>query len=146
MDPFVSFRVLNLRHDFNLTQEKFAERSGLSRDEISRIERRGRDPQMTTVVALARGFGMTLAEFFSTAEALPPLADKHQRRMARLDSNLRSADEWMADRVVEVSDILCQKRPEERRKARTPRAPSPRRPRPSGSRGARMRPPVRRRK
>ncbi len=51
-------RVRALRHERNLTQEALAESLDLSVAYVSLIERGGRNPPYTTVVAIARALGV----------------------------------------------------------------------------------------
>lgn len=46
------------RETRELTQEHLAERSGVQAGEISRIENGKRDPQVSTVLKLAKGLGL----------------------------------------------------------------------------------------
>jgi transcriptional regulator with XRE-family HTH domain len=53
-----------------LSQTELAERAGLSQTWISRLERGEENPTLSTLEALARGFGVTLPELLATdAEA-----------------------------------------------------------------------------
>ncbi len=52
-------RVRNLRHHRGLTQEELAESLDLSVAYVSLIERGGRNPPYTTVVAIARALGVS---------------------------------------------------------------------------------------
>jgi DNA-binding XRE family transcriptional regulator len=50
-------KVRSLRHERGLTQEALADALGLSVAYVSLIERGGRNPPYTTVVAIARALG-----------------------------------------------------------------------------------------
>jgi transcriptional regulator with XRE-family HTH domain len=52
-------KVRALRHERGLTQEALAETLDLSVAYVSLIERGGRNPPYTTVVAIARALGVT---------------------------------------------------------------------------------------
>lgn len=58
-------RVRTLRRHRGLTQEDLAESLDLSVAYISLIERGGRNPPFTTVVAIARALGVTTNEVFT---------------------------------------------------------------------------------
>ncbi|HET7445011.1 MAG TPA: helix-turn-helix transcriptional regulator [Solirubrobacterales bacterium] len=47
-----------VRNEKELTQEQVAERSGVQAGEISRIERGQRDPQVSTLLKLAKALGV----------------------------------------------------------------------------------------
>jgi transcriptional regulator with XRE-family HTH domain len=51
-----------LRHKAGLTQQALAGVTGIDAAEISRLECGGRDPQLHTIVRLARGLGVSVAE------------------------------------------------------------------------------------
>ncbi len=55
-------RVRTLRRTRGLTQESLAEALDLSVAYVSLIERGGRNPPYTTVVAIARALGVSVAE------------------------------------------------------------------------------------
>ncbi|MEQ1934252.1 MAG: helix-turn-helix transcriptional regulator [Fimbriimonadaceae bacterium] len=55
-------RVRALRKEQSLTQEDLAERSGLHVTYLSGIENGSRNPSLTAIAALAKGFGKTVAE------------------------------------------------------------------------------------
>jgi transcriptional regulator with XRE-family HTH domain len=55
-------KVRELRHDRGLTQEALAESLDLSVAYVSLIERGGRNPPFTTVVAIARALGVSPRE------------------------------------------------------------------------------------
>jgi transcriptional regulator with XRE-family HTH domain len=51
-----------LRHAAGLTQEALSARTKIDTGEISRLERGARDPQLRTIVRIARGLDVTVAE------------------------------------------------------------------------------------
>jgi transcriptional regulator with XRE-family HTH domain len=55
-------RVRSVRHERGLTQEALAESLNLSVAYVSLIERGGRNPPFTTVVAIAHALGVSPAE------------------------------------------------------------------------------------
>lgn len=55
-------RVRELRHAKGWTQERLAEEAGLNSVQISHIERGANEPKLTTILRLARAFGMTASE------------------------------------------------------------------------------------
>lgn len=68
-------RIKQLRSEFSLTQEELAERSGLFRTYMSRIESGLANPTLTVLHALAQGLGVDIAELLSPPAAAPkPLA------------------------------------------------------------------------
>src|SRR3712207_4500560 len=61
-------RVGELRRGGGLTLEALAERSGVSRAMISKVERGEKNPTLVVAAKLAEGLGITLSEFAGTEE------------------------------------------------------------------------------
>jgi transcriptional regulator with XRE-family HTH domain len=59
--------VRQLRESQGLPRAVLANRSGLHVTEIYRIEAGERDPRLTTIVAVARGLGLTTSELVGRA-------------------------------------------------------------------------------
>ena len=59
-----------VRKSMNVTQEELAERSGLSRAYISRLERNINDPQLLTVFKLSEGLHIDIVVLISKYQAL----------------------------------------------------------------------------
>jgi transcriptional regulator with XRE-family HTH domain len=55
-------RMRDLRAKHGFSQEAFADHCGLHRTVMSLIERGKRVPNLRTLVAISRGFGITLSE------------------------------------------------------------------------------------
>src|SRR5918998_5028287 len=60
--------VRGLRRERGLTLEELAERSGVSRAMISKVERGEKNPTLVVAAKLAEGLGITLSEFAGTEE------------------------------------------------------------------------------
>src|SRR5689334_3287209 len=60
-----------LRLAAGLTQERLSEAAHLDAAEISRLERGGRDPQLHTIVRVARGLGVSPADLLAGVEQRP---------------------------------------------------------------------------
>ena len=71
MDPTAQFaeNLRRLRLERNLTQEDLSEATAMRASEISRLERGARDPQLLTLVRLARELGVTVADLVSGIES-----------------------------------------------------------------------------
>jgi transcriptional regulator with XRE-family HTH domain len=54
--------IRRLRRTLRISQEKLAEKSGLHRTYVSDVERGSRNPSFLTLLAMARGLGVTLSE------------------------------------------------------------------------------------
>lgn len=80
MDSFTAERVRALRQAAGLTLDGLAERSGVSRAMISRIERGETSPTAALLARLASALGHSLSSFFAANEAAEPfwpLARQH---------------------------------------------------------------------
>jgi transcriptional regulator with XRE-family HTH domain len=60
VDPKDQFarNLVAARAHRGLSQEELADRAGMHRTAVSLLERRGRDPQLETIVKLARALGV----------------------------------------------------------------------------------------
>jgi len=82
-------QLVEARMAAGLTQEQLAERLGISRSQVCRIERRGYDASSLTslrryVAALGEGFGIEVRVRGPQASAQKPSAVSSQEGMARL--------------------------------------------------------------
>jgi transcriptional regulator with XRE-family HTH domain len=60
-----------LRAKQKFSQEAFADHCGLHRTAISLVERGKREPSITTLLKISRGFGLTLSEFLRGVDGSP---------------------------------------------------------------------------
>jgi transcriptional regulator with XRE-family HTH domain len=67
VDPAAQFgeNLRRLRQASGLTQEGLSERTRLDPGEISRLERGVRDPQLRTIVRIARGLDVPVTELLA---------------------------------------------------------------------------------
>ncbi len=61
-------RILSLRKERNLTLEKLAYQSGISKGGLSEIERNMKEPRAYTILKICTGLGITMNEFFAFKE------------------------------------------------------------------------------
>ena len=62
----ISKRILSLCEERNITINKFSTIAGITQSTIDHIVKKDRkDPRSLTLLRVARGFDMTLSEFFS---------------------------------------------------------------------------------
>ncbi len=64
----VAQRIKQLRADKGLTAEKLAWYSELSKSCVTYAEKAQRDVKMSTIESICKGFGISVAEFFSVFE------------------------------------------------------------------------------
>jgi transcriptional regulator with XRE-family HTH domain len=70
VEPTAQFaeNLRRLRLAAGMTQERLSEAAHMDSAEISRLERGARDPQLLTIVRVARGLGVTPSELLSGVE------------------------------------------------------------------------------
>jgi transcriptional regulator with XRE-family HTH domain len=78
-------RVRELRRGRGLTLEELAERSGVSRAMISKVERGEKNPTLVVAAKLAEGLGITLSEFAGTEERREVVVIPREGRMVMRD-------------------------------------------------------------
>ncbi|MBQ6515728.1 helix-turn-helix transcriptional regulator [bacterium] len=61
-------RITNLRKSKNLTVEKLAYQSGISKGGLSEIERGKKSPMPLTILKICTGLGITIKDFFDYEE------------------------------------------------------------------------------
>ena len=74
-----------LRRERGLTLEELAERSGVSRAMISKVERGEKNPTLVVAAKLAEGLGITLSEFAGTEERREVVVVPRAGRMVMRD-------------------------------------------------------------
>ncbi len=78
-------RVRELRRGRGLTLEEIAERSGVSRAMISKLERGEKNPTLVVAAKLAEGFGVTLSQLVGMEERREVVVVPRDRRMVMRD-------------------------------------------------------------
>ena len=68
--PIIGRTIRSLRLDAGLTQEELALEVGISKSEISRLERGKRNPKWETMKPLAKGLGVPCWHMVAVAEKL----------------------------------------------------------------------------
>lgn len=83
VDRDIGFRVKTLRTAAALTLGELAERSGVSRAMLSRIERGESSPTAQLLSRVCAGLGVTLSSLFATAETASPLSRRSAQSVWR---------------------------------------------------------------
>jgi transcriptional regulator with XRE-family HTH domain len=78
-------RVRQLRRGLGLTLEGLAERSGVSRAMISKLERGEKNPTLVVAAKLAEGLGVTLSQLAGMEERREVVVIPRERRMVMRD-------------------------------------------------------------
>lgn len=76
-------RIKELRAEREITQEELAERVGIFRTYMSRIETGVGNPTLTTIHALAQSLGVEVAELFEPPTATSPPRARSQSPSSR---------------------------------------------------------------
>src|SRR5918912_204407 len=78
-------RVRGLRRERGLTLEELAQRSGVSRAMISKVERGEKNPTLMVAAKLAEGLGVTLSRLAGLEERREVIIVPRERRMIMRD-------------------------------------------------------------
>jgi transcriptional regulator with XRE-family HTH domain len=78
-------RVRELRRERGLTLEELAERSGVSRAMISKLERGEKNPTLVVAAKLAEGFGVTLSQLVGMEARREVVVVPREKRMVMRD-------------------------------------------------------------
>jgi transcriptional regulator with XRE-family HTH domain len=78
--PALGSRIKQLRASLGMTQEELAARAGMHWSYLSDLERGRQTPTMDMVNRLARGLGVTLAEFFAPLDVAYRVRYRKRRR------------------------------------------------------------------
>ena len=81
----IGSRVRELRRSKGFTLEVLAERSGVSRAMISKIERGEKNPTLVVAAKIAQGFGITLSQLVGIEERREVIVVPKERRMVMRD-------------------------------------------------------------
>lgn len=82
LDDVIAQRVVQLRTAQRLSLAQLAERSGVSKAMISKIERRDSSPTATVLGRLAAGLGVSLTELLADAPATASRQPRHKQDQA----------------------------------------------------------------
>lgn len=82
-------RLREMRERRGISQEDFADLTGLHRTEIGLLERGQRMPRLDTLLIMGRGLGVRLTEIVHGIEGWGKVGTKSQSRAARAKRNPR---------------------------------------------------------
>lgn len=98
----VGARVRSLRMGRRMTQEDLAERSGLTSEAVTRVERGTRKPTLETLNKLARGLGVGVVDLLGGGVpefTAPPPMSVHLRKIV---SQLEHQDDFVQKAAAEM--------------------------------------------
>ena len=93
-------RVRELRRGRGLTLEGLAERSGVSRAMISKLERGEKNPTLVVAAKLAEGLGVTLSQLAGMEERREVVVVPRERRMVMRDPETGFERQLLSPNVV----------------------------------------------
>ncbi len=106
--------VRRRRESIRMTLEVLAARAGLTPNFIGTVETGKRDPSLSTIVKLARGLGISPAEFFSSRAERSPASDEAGRLFDLVDPSVQEP-------VMTILRVLA--KPQQKPGPRKPRKP-----------------------
>lgn len=71
-------RIRELCAKKGMSQYELAKRAGMTQSSISSLLNEGNVPKITTLEKVCQGFGITLAQFFSSDDNFPDLSQEQQ--------------------------------------------------------------------
>lgn len=97
----VGARVRSLRKGRQMTQEDLAERSGLTSEAVTRVERGTRKPTIDTLSKLAHGLGVDVTDLLGSGDVVPatPTMSEHLRKIV---SQLEHQDAVVQEGAAEI--------------------------------------------
>lgn len=94
-------RIKQLMHEKNITEYRLAKLSGLSQSTISNIFVRNTEPTIPTVEAICKGFGISMAQFFSdNSEESPVYLTKEQHRLFKKWISLTPEQKSVVEKII----------------------------------------------
>jgi len=97
-------RIGELRKQKGLTQEKLAEKMGVSPKYLSSIERGKENPTLDMIINLAQSMNIEIAELFTSIEVEDP-----SRRKSLITSLLKEADEEQIKIGLKILKVIISK-------------------------------------
>lgn len=95
-------RIKELLKEKNISEYKLAKLSGLSQSTISNIFVRNTAPTLPTIEAICKGFGITMAQFFSEDSSEAPVYLTEQQRSLFNDwISLTAKQKEVIEKIIE---------------------------------------------
>lgn len=100
----IGIRIGELRKQKGLTQEKLAEKMGVSPKYLSSIERGKENPTLDMIIKLAQSMDVEIADLFTFIEVEDP-----SKRKSLISSLLKEADEESLKRALKILKLIVEK-------------------------------------
>lgn len=88
-----------------MSQYELSKRAGMTQSSISSLLNEGNVPKITTVEKVCKGFGITLAQFFSSDENFPDLSEEQIEVLntwGMLSAKEKEAIKKIVDSIMEL--------------------------------------------
>ena len=102
---FVAERIRELCAKKGMTQYELAKRAEMTQSSISSLLNEGNVPKITTVEKVCKGFGITLAQFFSPDDSFPDLSEEQLEVLntwAELSAKEKAAIKKIVSSILEL--------------------------------------------
>lgn len=81
IENYIVERINQLCDRMHMSQYELALRAGMTQSSLSNLMSRGSTPRMDTVEKICNGFGITLAQFFSSDDSFPDLTEDQKEML-----------------------------------------------------------------
>lgn len=88
-----------------MSQYELSKRAGMTQSSISSLLNEGNVPKITTIEKVCKGFGITLAQFFSSDENFPDLSEEQIEVLntwGMLSAKEKEAIKKIVDSIMEL--------------------------------------------
>lgn len=106
IDPRIGRRIKQCREQLGLTQEQFAEKTGLTTNYISTIERGASFPRCEKLITILNGLEVSADAIFCDV-----LTHSTEYKSSKLSEELKSLSPEAQNRILQMVDLMiCQER------------------------------------
>lgn len=92
-------RIKELCVKKNLSQYVLAKRAGMTQSSISTLLNEGNVPKISTLEKICKGFGITIAQFFTLDDNYPDLSEE-QRKVLNIWEKLSAKEKIAIEKIV----------------------------------------------
>lgn len=92
-------RIKELCKKKNMSQYELAKKAGMTQSSISSLLNEGNIPKVSTLEKVCKGFGITLAQFFTIDDNIPDLSEE-QLRVLNTWEKLSTKEKIAVEKIV----------------------------------------------
>ena len=96
---YVAERIKELCVKKNMSQYELAKRAGMTQSSISTLLNEGNVPKISTLEKICKGFGITLAQFFTLDDNYPDLSEE-QKKVVNIWETLSVKEKIAIEKIV----------------------------------------------